>query len=458
MIWQICAALLPVAEAGAITEAARRLGLTQPALTRRLQQLESEFGTTLLQRSRNGATLTEAGSLLVGEARQLIERYEGAKREVARHTAATGGTIRFGGGAPRAVSFLLPGEIARFQTHSPNVHFQVKEGSSSDIAEDVASGRLELGLVTLPIRKRASPSRRSWTIRSSSLPPRAIPSPVLAGSPEAIDGENFVGFEGGSAIRQIVDDSLRQAGVEINVVMELRSIPAILRMVATTKSLAFVSRLGVQGQDLVQEVPVVGRRISRKLALAERKRTHAFPRGPKLSKPAPSGSQLEAAAAAPAIARLRAIHGARAAIAATKEPAPLAQGLIELNGHDARGHGNDGVACNHGAGGDGLTQTRLRDKIPIAHGGEGHNGPVHGDGNAREAMLGPLNDVQQRGKDRNQGQNRAERRRSSATHRGGQRSVDAILPASEPCAGRGRCAARGATAPPACTPSPGQTG
>ena len=121
--------LVAVAEAGAITEAARRLGLTQPALTRRLQQLESEFGTTLLQRGRNGATLTEAGSLLVGEARQLIERYEGAKREVARHTAATGGTIRLGGGAT-AVSFLLPGEIARFQTHSPNVHFQVKEGSS----------------------------------------------------------------------------------------------------------------------------------------------------------------------------------------------------------------------------------------------------------------------------------------------------------------------------------------
>ena len=101
--------LVAVAEAGAITEAARRLGLTQPALTRRLQQLESEFGTTLLQRGRNGATLTEAGSLLVSEARQLIERYEGAKREVARHTAATGGTIRLGGGAT-AVSFLLPGK------------------------------------------------------------------------------------------------------------------------------------------------------------------------------------------------------------------------------------------------------------------------------------------------------------------------------------------------------------
>ena len=263
--------LVAVAEAGAITEAARRLGLTQPALTRRLQQLESEFGTTLLQRGRNGATLTETGRLLVAEARQLIERYEGAKREVTRHTAATGGTIRLGGGAT-AVSFLLPGEIASFQHHYPNVHFQVKEASSSDIAEDVASGRLELGLVTLPIRKTGLAITPLLDDQIVLIAAAGHPLTRLGRVPlEAIDGENFVGFEGGSAIRQIVDDSLRQAGVEINVVMELRSIPAILRMVATTKSLAFVSRLGVQGQDLVQEVPVVGLRISRKLALAERK-------------------------------------------------------------------------------------------------------------------------------------------------------------------------------------------
>ncbi|MBL6808877.1 MAG: LysR family transcriptional regulator [Pseudomonadales bacterium] len=263
--------LLAVAEAGAITEAAHRLGLTQPALTRRIQQLEAEFGTALLQRGRNGATLTEAGQLVAAEARTLIERFEATKREVARHTMATGGTIRLGGGAT-AVSFLLPGEIAAFQSAYPNVHFQVKEGSSSDIAEDVAAGRLELGLVTLPIRKTGldiAPLRDDQIvlIAAAGHPLTTLDRVPLA----AIDGENFVGFEGGSAIRQIVDDNLRRAGVEINVVMELRSIPAILRMVATTKSLAFVSRLGVVGQDLVQEVPVAGLRISRKLALAQRK-------------------------------------------------------------------------------------------------------------------------------------------------------------------------------------------
>jgi len=55
--------------------------------------------------------------------------------------------------------------------------------------------------------------------------------------------------------------------VEMNVVMELRSIPAILRMVATTGNLAFVSSLGVNSQSEVQEIPVSGLAIERQLAV-----------------------------------------------------------------------------------------------------------------------------------------------------------------------------------------------
>ena len=262
--------LLAVADAGAISEAANRIGLTQPALTRRIQQLESEFDAVLLHRGRNGARLTDAGEILAAEARAMVERYDAIKLQIAGLTAATGGTIRLGGGAT-AVSFLLPGAIAAFQATYPNVLFQVKEASSSDVAEDVANGNLELGLVTLPVRKAGleiEPLMEDHIvlIAAADHPLARVRRAAL----EDLDGESFVGFEGGSAIRQIVDDSLRQAGVEINVIMELRSIPAILRMVATTKSLAFVSRLGVAGQSLVQEVPVSRLKVSRQLALIQR--------------------------------------------------------------------------------------------------------------------------------------------------------------------------------------------
>ncbi len=231
---------------------------------------EMEFGATLLSRGRNGAKLTPAGHIVADEARLMVERYERMKQQVSRHGAATAGSVRIGGGAP-AVSFVLPGAIAEFQTNYPNVHFQVKEASSSDIAEDVADGRLELGLVTLPVRKAGLEIEPLLVDHIVLI--AAVGHPLATSRSidlDVLDGKNFVGFEGGSAIRQIVDENLRQAGLEINVVMELRSIPAILRMVATTKSLAFVSRLGLAGQSLVQEVRVTGLSVTRKLALVQR--------------------------------------------------------------------------------------------------------------------------------------------------------------------------------------------
>lgn len=263
--------LVAVADAGAITEAASRLNITQPALTRRIQLLEQTFATELLNRSRKGAQLTEMGRLVEREARVLIDRYETLKRDIASHQAVTGGTVRVGGGAT-AVAFVLPDAIAEFQRDFPKVHFHVKEASSSEIARDVADGRLELGLVTQPVRTTGLEIQP--LIDDQIILVAAADNPLARANRirvDDLDGQNFVGFEGGSAIRQIVDASLREAGVEINVVMELRSIPAIMRMVATTGSLAFVSRLGMHGQELVREIDVDGLTITRRLALARRK-------------------------------------------------------------------------------------------------------------------------------------------------------------------------------------------
>lgn len=263
--------LVIVADAGAITEAAGRLGLTQPALTRRIQQLEQEFGAELLSRSRKGAELTELGRLVEREARLLIERYDSLKQEVASHSNVEGGTVRIGGGAT-AVSFVLPDAIAEYQRQFPRVRFHVKEASSSEIASDVAAGRLELGLVTQPV---STSGLEIESLVNDRIVLVAAPGNPLAASQKVsvagLDGLNFVGFEGGSAIRQIVDAGLREAGVAINVVMELRSIPAILRMVTTTDSLAFVSQLGLQDQDLVREIEVEGLSITRRLGLCWRR-------------------------------------------------------------------------------------------------------------------------------------------------------------------------------------------
>jgi len=263
--------LVAIADTGSITEAADRIGVTQSALSRRLQQLEEHLGAELLTRGRKGAQLTEIGRLVETEARILIARYDHLRDQVRAHQGLEGGTVRIGGGAT-AVSFVLPRAIAAFQRSHPAVRFQLKEAGSIEVTEDVLSGRLELGLVTLPVKAR---ELSVWPLLSDKIVlvgPRDHP---LARSgrinASALDGLAFVGFEADTAVRQIIDAALREAGVGMNVVMELRSIPAILRMVATTGNLAFVSRLGVDSLEEVSEIDVRDLRIERKLAVIARR-------------------------------------------------------------------------------------------------------------------------------------------------------------------------------------------
>jgi DNA-binding transcriptional LysR family regulator len=262
---------LAVADAASITDAAERIGVTQPALSRRLQQLEEYLGAQLFERGRKGAQLTEIGRQVQIEAQGIVSRYDQLRESVFSQQRLEGGTVRMGGGAT-AVSFILPGAIADFQAAHPHVRFQLREAGSAEIADDVVAGRLELGVVTLPVRDRDLRVIPLTTDHIALVAPRGHPLAARRRvRVQDLAEQSFVAFEAGSALRQIIDSRLREGGVEVNVVMELRSIPAILRMVSTTGNLAFVSRLGIDtGLDVV-EVPVQGLRIERRLAIIARR-------------------------------------------------------------------------------------------------------------------------------------------------------------------------------------------
>lgn len=268
---------LAVAESGGVTAAATRLHITQPALSRRLQQLETQLGAPLLDRSRKGVQLTELGRLVQREGRLIVTRYELLQEQVRAHQQLEGGVVRVGGGAT-AVSFVLPAAIARFQAAHPSVRFRLKEAGSSEVADDVRAGQLEVGLVTLPVQGRELEVRPLMKDRIVLV---ARPNHPLAstGSMRAreLDGLPLVGFEGGSAIRQIIDAALRDAGVDMNIVMELRSIPGILRMVASTGNLAFVSQVGMESNPDITQLPVRDLRIERQLAVIIRQGAHLSP-------------------------------------------------------------------------------------------------------------------------------------------------------------------------------------
>ena len=262
---------LAVAETGSITDAAERLGVIQSALSRRIQQYEEQLDTSLLTRSRKGVELTDTGRLAVNEGQRLLTTFETLREEIALRHGLEGGTVRIGGGAT-AVSFVFPPAIAAFQQEHPKVLFQLKEAGSSEIADDVLNGRLELGVVTLPLQSRELAIQ---DLTNDDIVLVARGDHCLAQkknvTPQDLADQAFVSFEAGTALRKLIDNEVRNTGVEINVVMELRSIPSILRMVQTTGHLAFVSRMALGDQPDIVEIKVKGLAIRRRMAVVSRK-------------------------------------------------------------------------------------------------------------------------------------------------------------------------------------------
>jgi len=263
--------LVAVADAGTITEAAGALHVSQSALSRRLQQLEADLGTELLVRGRQGVELTALGRETVEEGRSIVAHYDRVRHNIVAQQNLESGTVRIGGGAT-VTSFVLPARIAEFQAEHPGIRFYVKEAGSSEIAAAVANDDLELGVVTLPL---SLPGLATEPILVDEIVLVARPDHPLRSRatlrPADLQGHAFVAFEPASAIRHIIDATLRAAGVSLDIVMELRSIPTILKMVSTTGALAFVSRTGLSSEPELVTLAVRGLSITRTLGLVTRR-------------------------------------------------------------------------------------------------------------------------------------------------------------------------------------------
>ena len=105
--------LLSIAQTGSLRAAADALHVSQPALTKALQQLEEEFGTTLVHRSPRGARLAQAGELLAARAALALRELDRAREEVAWHVERTHASLAIGV-SPAAATMLVPSTIARF--------------------------------------------------------------------------------------------------------------------------------------------------------------------------------------------------------------------------------------------------------------------------------------------------------------------------------------------------------
>jgi DNA-binding transcriptional LysR family regulator len=140
------AAFVAVVEEGGLSAAARRLHVSQPALSQTISGLERELRVKLLTRGRTGTRPTEAGLTLAGEARAVLARYEQALRAMARYTGEGGGILRLGVPLEFPAAVLSPA-LAELAAACPDVKVQVRQLPSAQQLAALRAGELDVGLV-----------------------------------------------------------------------------------------------------------------------------------------------------------------------------------------------------------------------------------------------------------------------------------------------------------------------
>lgn len=136
---------LATVEAGSIRAAARRLEVSQPALTKSLRQLEHELGAVLLTRGVRGARPTELGRAFLARARAVNADLRRAREELAQLGGAKAGSLAIGT-APGPALGLLPMVLAQLRAHWPEAAIRVVDVSPSGVLAALREGALDFAL------------------------------------------------------------------------------------------------------------------------------------------------------------------------------------------------------------------------------------------------------------------------------------------------------------------------
>lgn len=141
---------LAVAREGSITGAANSLHLTQPTLSRQLQELEKELKQKLLIRGKYKVTLTPEGMILRKRAEEIIDMVEKTEAEFSSISDTISGDIYIGGGESDAMKYIA-GIIKEIQSEFFGIKFHIYSGNAEDVTEKLDKGLLDFGILIQPV-------------------------------------------------------------------------------------------------------------------------------------------------------------------------------------------------------------------------------------------------------------------------------------------------------------------
>ncbi len=245
------AAFCAVVERKSFSQAAERLGVTQPAVSLQVRALEKRLGAQLLDRSGRRVEPTEAGLRLYRGAQRLLALEEQLVQEVAGDGDGelTGDLALGASTGPAAI--VVPLLLCEFQLANPGVKVALSVHDTHSVVELVAARELELGIVGAARRHR---SVRFEPFFEDEVILVCPPGHPFAGRTVTIDelrGEQLILMQEGAGVRQIVDDELRGLGLklrDLDVRLELGLQESVRSAVQAGYGITFISRTAVESE------------------------------------------------------------------------------------------------------------------------------------------------------------------------------------------------------------------
>ena len=249
-----------------ITKAAAKLGVVQPALTRRIQLLEEELDTPLLLRHRRGVEPTDVGSIVFDRAEAMLRMARDIETEVQSHMAEPVGHVRFGF-PPSIGSLFLNRLLSDFFPRYPRVTFYLMEDFSGGICEALLSGRIDVGIMSF---KTTHPDLDFEFLFEEDLWLIGRPADWTFGkakkiNPEALRDRPLLVS---SFLKLLLEDLGAERGIPFRIVVEADSLTALREATRAGAGLFITPRASID-PDLAsgefRGAPIEGFQISRGL-------------------------------------------------------------------------------------------------------------------------------------------------------------------------------------------------
>ena len=243
------AAFCAVVERKSFSQAAERLGVTQPAVSLQIRSLEQRLGRQLLDRSGRRVEPTEAGRRLYASAQRVLAAEEHLLEELdADDEGAITGTLELGASTGPGGT-VVPLLLCEFQEQHPDMRVRLTVSDTQTVVDRVAERELELGIVGAGRRHRGvafEPFFRDEVVLVCPSGHRFAGKTI---SLDDLKGEKLIVMQEGAGVRQVIEDELRKAGMrlrDLDVRLELGLQESVRSAVLAGHGVAFISRLAIE--------------------------------------------------------------------------------------------------------------------------------------------------------------------------------------------------------------------